>query len=182
SEQTESCYTFLGPVARSWFRFIDCAQVLELPLRERLDLIWLPTAQYQRPEVVAKLREFVARGGTLVCTDPLAFSNDTLGNDTAASRQELFGVTVGEPTEQTQLRPVSGAPEGELTLPGVAYALAPSPGVTVLATYEDGSPAVTDHRMGEGASDPLRQQPNGLQRGRGQGLAGVLCRLCRGGP
>jgi hypothetical protein len=151
SEQTESCYTFLGPIARSWFRFIDCAQVRQwTDLRKRFDLIWLPTARYQTPEVVARLRAFVEQGGTLVCADPQAFGNDTLGNDTSAAREALFGVKVGEKVERKQLCPKAAALGKPLALPGEAYALQPAAGVEVLAAYEDGSPALTSRRLGQG--------------------------------
>jgi len=161
SEQTESCYTFLGPIARSWFQFIDCAQVRSwTDLRRRFDLIWLPTARYQSPEVVARLRAFVEQGGTLVCADPQAFGNDTLGNDTSAAREALFGVKVGEMVERKQLRPVAAALGKSLPLSSETYALAPLPGTEVLAAYEDGSPALTSCRRGRGrallfGSNPL---------------------------
>lgn len=152
SEQTESCYTFMGPVARSWFRFIDCAQVLKLDLAERFDVIWVPVATFQRPAVVARLREFVEQGGTLVCADPQAFSTDTLGNDTSEARREMFGVRVGEAVDARELRRAKREPGEKLLLPGEAYAMALDAEVHVLATYEDGSPALTRRSLGGGTA------------------------------
>ena len=153
-EQTESCYTMLGPVARSWFRFIDCTQVIAWPsLRERFDIIYLPTARYQRAEVVEKLMAFVREGGTLVCADPHAFETDIHGADTSGKREGLFGVKTGD----TQAAPVTITTSqrnlgGELTVVGDAYSLqAPGP-VPVLATYADGSPAIVANKYGEGTA------------------------------
>ncbi|MCE5236901.1 beta-galactosidase trimerization domain-containing protein [bacterium] len=149
----EACYTLLGPVARSWFKFIDCAQVLKLPsLHERFDTIVLPVATYQRPEIVAKLRDFVMQGGTLICGDRTAFQTDVLGNDTAAVRAEIFGVTDG---------PVHTVNTLTLTVkelgPPLAFShdvrqLQPNPGsrVTALATFHNGDPAIACNALGKG--------------------------------
>lgn len=153
-EQTESCYTMLGPVARSWFQFIDCAQVIEWPsLRVRFDIIYLPTGRYQRPEIVEKLTAFVREGGTLVCGDPHAFETDTCGADTSGRREELFGVRTGRilaapMTITTSQRDLGG----ELTVIGEAYSLATSAPLPVLATYADGNPAIVSNKYGEGTA------------------------------
>jgi len=151
----------LGPVAGSWFGFLDCAQLLSgPPLNERFDLIYLPMAQYQRPEVVARLREFVETGGTLICADPLAFETDLLGNDTRHEREAIFGVVTGEELEAKKLIPEAPLTRRELILSGPAHALGPGPNATPLARYEDGSTAITSHRLGKGravlfGSNPL---------------------------
>ena len=151
SDYIEACYTMLGPVARSWFKFIDCAQILKWPsLNQRFDIIYLPGAKYQRPEIVARLRRFVEAGGTLVCSDPEAFHTDLLGNDTVASRTNLFGVRVGEKLAVKKLVPTDPALGKALALKGEAYKLIPKVQVKVLATYEDGSPAITANPLGQG--------------------------------
>ncbi len=151
ADQIEACYTMLGPVARSWFKFIDCAQVLNWPsLKQRFDTLYLPCARYQRPEIVAKLRAFVEEGGTLVCGDPQAFTTDILGNDTAACREELFGVKVEATTGVRWLTPTSPDIGAGLPLTGDTYCLVPGPGVAVLGAYEDGSAAITAKARGKG--------------------------------
>lgn len=150
---TEACYTFLGPIAGSWFRFIDPEQIIEWPsLRERFDLIYLPTARYQRPEVVAKLREFVVAGGTLICGDPTAFETDTIGTDTTAARTELFGVQVGEGLNVARLLVSLNGRDFDLAAPPGVRALTPVADVEVLGRFEDGSPAITRHALGAGAA------------------------------
>ncbi|MBC8443228.1 beta-galactosidase trimerization domain-containing protein, partial [PVC group bacterium] len=152
SRRTEACYLALGPVARSWFTFVDCAQLLVAKnLRERFDTIHLPAARYQRPEIVVALRQFVQHGGTLVCGDASAFQTDTLGNDTASSRSGLFGVQVGDALPARRLAPKIDELGGPLPLKSRALELIPqAPAVKVLATYEDGCAAVTLNSLGEG--------------------------------
>ena len=168
SRRTEACYMALGPVPRSWFTFVDCAQLLVAKdLRGRFDTIYLPAARYQRPEVVDVLRRFVRQGGTLVCGDASAFQTDTLGNDTASSRAELFGVDVGSALAARKLVPKIGRLGGVLPLKSRALKLIPrTRAVEVLATYDDGSAAVTSNPFGKGrailfGSNPFREDAIG---------------------
>lgn len=151
-ETIEACYTMLGPVARAWFKFFDCPQVVKWPsLRDRFDVIYLPLAKYQRVAVATKLRAFAAEGGSLVCGDPHGFETDVLGNDMRALRKTIFGVDVGELLAVKQLLPKDARWGEALTLRGkAAYRLNPGTGVEVLATYEDGSAAITAKRNGVG--------------------------------
>lgn len=149
---TEACYTFVGPLARSWFRFIDAPQVLNLPsLREAFDVIYLPTAVYQQPEIVSRLREFVEAGGTLICGDPTAFSTDTVGNDTSASRTALFGVEVGARIGPGPMTVTAGGREHVLSRYAPAHRLEVLGDATdVIGRFDTGDPAITSHRLGEG--------------------------------
>ena len=151
--RTEACYTFLGPIARSWFRFVDCGQILDGPaLRDAFDVLYLPTAQYQQPEVATRVMQFVRDGGTLVCGDPMAFQTDTIGNDTSARRAELFGVEVGEGVKSKVVWPNVYGIARELPVSGSAFELGvkDSSRVTVLADFDTGSPAITSHAYGKG--------------------------------
>lgn len=148
---TEAAYTFLGPVARAWFRFIDDSKVLSSPsLNQQFDTIYLPIATYQRSEIVARLRDFVRNGGTLVCGDAKAFETDTLGNDTTAQRQQIFGVTTGETITPKVLSARLNKKVYSLSVPTSAINLKPDKDTQVLATFEDGSPAITSHQLGKG--------------------------------
>lgn len=150
---TEACYTFLGPIAGSWFQFIDPAQVLTWPsLRDRFDVLYVPTARYQRPEVVDKLKGFVRAGGTLICGDPQAFGTDTIGNDTTASRTELFGVEVADKLQVKTMTVAVDDHRYTLEVPTTAFSLKPKDGTQVLGRFEDSSPAITRHTFGQGAA------------------------------
>lgn len=153
---TEACYTFLGPIARSWFEFIDCGIVLDSPtLIDRFDVIWVPTAAVQQPAIVEKLRQFVDEGGVLICGDAGAFSTDTIGNDTSATRTELFGVDVKGKLAADTMTFLGGELEGTtLRVHGSARVLEPvaEAEVKVLARFDDGSVALTARECGRGAA------------------------------
>lgn len=148
---TEACYTFIGPIARSWFKFIDCPQVLEKDLNAEFDTIWLPTARYQQPEIVAKLRQFVENGGTLICGDPNAFATDTIGNDTTASREEIFGAKTGDSITIKEIAlALPGMEARTLPMAGKARKLTILDGAEAVASFDDGSPAIVMNRLGKG--------------------------------
>ncbi len=161
----EACYTLLGPVARSWFKFIDCAQVMALPsLKQRFDVVYVPSAPFLRTAIVAKLKDFVAEGGTLVCGDRTAFRNDDVGNDTAASRVEIFGVTDGPVHTVNTLTPALKELGEPITFSSDVPLLQPTPQskLTVLATFHNGDPAITSHALGQGRAILFARNPFGF--------------------
>ena len=148
---TQACYTFLGPVATSWFRFIDSGQIAKWPtLRDRFDIIYLPAARYLRPVITARLHQFVKAGGTLICSDPEAFQTDLWGNDTSHWRTAIFGVTVKPASRPLHIRPSPPAPADSLPVHGPTFRFTPQKPVEVLATFDDGTPAITSHKLGIG--------------------------------
>jgi len=150
-DSTEACYTFVGPVAGAWFQFIDDAKVLSSPsLNNRYDVIYVPAATYQRPEIVAKLRAFVEAGGILICGDATAFSTDTLGNNISRQRQEIFGVQTGDSFRPKVLSVTLSGKKFSLGVPNPSTQLKALPGTQVWGTFEDGSPALTAHPLGKG--------------------------------
>ena len=148
---TQACYTFLGPVATTWFRFIDSGQIAKWPtLRDQFDIIYLPAARYLRPEITAKLHAFVKSGGTLICSDPEAFQTDLWGNDTSHWRTATFGVTVEASSPARHIQPTAAAKIQSLPIHGPAFRLTPQKPVEILATFDDGTPAITSHKLGTG--------------------------------
>ena len=144
--EAECCYTFVGPVARSWFTFIDDNQIERGKDLSAYKAIYLPLAKYQRKSVVETLARYVRNGGVLICGDPEVFSFDRDGSSLAALREDLFGVKPGEPIKQTAV-----VVDGK-TLPtrDVGYAVAASPDVEVLGRFSDGKPAILSRKVGKG--------------------------------
>ncbi|MHB8996445.1 MAG: sugar-binding protein [Armatimonadota bacterium] len=160
SSATEACYTFLGPVARSWFKFIDCHQVITWPsLRERFSVIYVPVARYQRPAVVEKLTQFVREGGTLICGDADAFETDHLGNDTTAARKTLFGVTLGEVRTVNKLIPVNASLPEVAVKSDVRQLVPVANTVKILAKWDEGSVAVSSNQLGKGRAILFARNP-----------------------
>jgi hypothetical protein len=150
-DSTEAAYTFVGPVAGTWFKFIDDSKVLSSPsLNDQFNVIYVPSATYQRSEIVAKLRAFVEAGGILICGDATAFSTDTLGNDTSRQRQDIFGVQTGNNFRPKVLSVTLDGKKFSLAVQNPSTQLKALPGTQVLGTFEDGSPALTAHSLGKG--------------------------------
>jgi hypothetical protein len=132
---------------------------------------------------VERILAFVEGGGVLICADPEAFSFDLDGTDLSELREELCGVRVQGPTEQTafQMAPdfAALAPEGiperfplyrRCLSDGTRVSTArlievTSPAAMVLGVYPDGSPAGVLNPCGRGqviyfAANPF--QPEAL--------------------
>ena len=167
-------YTVLGPILRSWFHFVSDRQI-ERGIRNLNDykVLYVPFAEYERAAVVEKIAAYVRNGGTVVCTDPQAFTWDISGERHAGIVQDLYGKKRGEKrpagTRITVTDPKALALDVPLTFdvssPGVPAYMTDR--VAVLAEFEDGSPAIAQHPYGKGkfilfASDPFERPKNAL--------------------
>ena len=98
-DQTRMGATFamLGPRAKAWFTFTDDFQIeRDIAKWDEFKVVVLPDAKYADPSLCDAALRFVRRGGTLVVTDPEAFSFLLDGSDPAAFRKELFGAVRSE--------------------------------------------------------------------------------------
>lgn len=90
--EPQYAYTFLGPVARSWFKFVNDNMVED----GRADLgrcraVFVPVAKYERRAVVEKLVKYVEAGGTLILGSPECFSLAPDGSSLDDLRHKLIG-------------------------------------------------------------------------------------------
>jgi hypothetical protein len=146
TNEAECCYTFVGPVARSWFAFIDDNQIERGKDLSAFKAIYVPLAKYQRRSVVEALEKYVRDGGVVVCGDPEAFSFDRDGSSLAALRENLCGVALGERTKQKSI-----VADGK-TLPVFdnAYTVTALPQTEILGRFANGKPALLSHAIGKG--------------------------------
>jgi hypothetical protein len=163
TDEIEVAYTFTGPVAGSWFKFIDDYQIERGTVNlADFKVVYIPYAFYQRESVVAKLAEYVKNGGVIVCGDPEVFSQDPVGNDLGDWRKKLFGVeTAGPLTARNILYKQTKLPI--FTNP---FLVKPVADATVLAKFDNGEPAIVSHDYGKGrtiyfAVNPFRIQALG---------------------
>lgn len=154
-------YCLLGPISGSWFSFIDDRQI-ERGIKNLSDykMLYVPFAKYERYSVVKKISEYVKEGGILILADPEGFTYDINGEKLDSTREDLMGLKVGE-------KNLGGI---VTTKKGLSFIL-PEEGkkVTIvnaipLATFSDGSPAITLNKYGKGkvicfASNPFAQSP-----------------------
>jgi len=145
SSEIEYAYTLLGPNPESWFKFIDDNQ-----LERQLDIssykaVYVPFAKYERESAIQRLEQYAVDGGTLIAADPEAFSYNTWGDSMAGYRSSIFGVTLNG-TQSVSTINYQG-----LSMPvyGTAYNINTS-GCTVLATFNNGTPAIVSRPYGSG--------------------------------
>ncbi len=146
TSEIEYAYTLLGPNAKSWFKFIDDNQIERQSLNiADFNAIYIPYAKYERESTIQQLQQYVANGGTLISTDPEIFSYNAWGGSMAGYRSAIFGVTLNG-TQSVSTINYQG-----LTMPvyGTAYKINTS-GCTVLATFNNGTPAIVSHPYGSG--------------------------------
>ena len=151
-------YTALGPLLRSWFHFVSDRQI-ERGIRDLKEykVLYVPYAEYEDRAVMERIADYVVSGGTVVCTDPEAFTWDVSGENISAEWDRISGVkragtvegdltmTTSEPNPLPLAHPVT------LTLAGPRRQLVPdSDSVEIVAAFADGAPAVTLGKHGAG--------------------------------
>jgi hypothetical protein len=147
TDEVEVAYTFVGPVAGSWFKFIDDYQIDRGTVNlADFKVIYIPFATFQQESVIAKLAEYVEKGGIVVCGDPEAFSHDALGNDMSSWRKKLFGVELGGTITPGSI----SYQNAKLPVYSRAYGVKPLANTTVLASFASGNPAIVGHTFGKG--------------------------------
>ena len=160
--QYEGAFTFLGPGARAWFRFVSDWQIADgkCDLKE-YKALFLPFEKYQEPEVSEVVAQYAEGGGNVVCGDPEVFQYHLDGTATPQFRRRMFGVTLGEQRESPpEVTLVSHAlwpqvAEGQkvpVDPVSSAFDFTPDPGVIVLGRYPDGKPAIALKEHGPGRS------------------------------
>ena len=138
-------YTILGPKAGIWFRFENVTSAAAGGL-DRYRMVFVVDAPYEREESLSILKEYAERGGTLVLFDPKAFERDNL-TDLRSGLEKFYGVTVGEKASRPKAL-LSG--RKKYLFPAAPYTVKPLPGTSVLARFDDGTPAITSRAHGKG--------------------------------
>jgi len=130
-----------------------------------LKALYLPKAAYQDEDTFERMKGFVEKGGALVCTDPTVFSHDIDGTETSDRRQALFGLSLEGSGQTRQARVHIVTPgyfgvfkkgdtldvtTGAIRKPFTIHRTEPENGVTVLARFEDHSPAIITKPVGKG--------------------------------
>ncbi|MGC9318927.1 MAG: sugar-binding protein, partial [Armatimonadota bacterium] len=166
NDQYRWMFNLLGPYAGGWFTVISDNQIA----RGEIDLsgfsvIYVPKAEYQRREIVEALATWVEAGGTLVVTEPAAFTWHLDGSRMDDLRGRLLP-GMSEPVDRESVSPVPAGDSAPVFGQGAALELAEDD--RALLTYDDGSVAAAIRPVGEGevyafGFDPMHQ--NALQSG-----------------
>lgn len=165
-----TAYGLLGELAGGAFSFDADTRLAAEPGRlAAARTLWLPRADTLDGPFADQVAAWVRGGGTLVVTDPEAFTRTGTGASLAGVRDALIGAPLGPPrpgrmllVEPAALAP--GSPDDLLSVPidaPVARAFAGVPaGASVVARFIDGAPAAIVRQVGAGrvlafASDPM---------------------------
>lgn len=166
-------YALLGELSKGAFSFDADTRLLAEPARlAAAHTVWLPRADTLDRAFAERLRAWVRAGGTLVVTDPDAFTRAPDGSSLGAVRTALVGAPLGRVREggmllvdESSLAP--GLPADVLAVPidsptRRAFAAIPA-GARVIARFADDAPAVISRSVGRGrviafASDLMAPQ------------------------
>jgi hypothetical protein len=154
-----TAYSLLGELGRSAFVFDSDTRLLREPGRlAAARTVWLPRAETLDRPFAQALRNWVEAGGTLVVTDPRAFTRAPDGSSLADVRQALIGADVAAAAGAALTVPAGAVGAG---LPAVGLALPVPAGrmgvftsvpvdADVVATAPDTSPAAIRRTVGAG--------------------------------
>lgn len=125
---------------------------LRAGLAGRYRTILLPAAVALAPELIELLRGFVEAGGRVVLDAPGGWFDDygrVLSSDDGSPLEQLFGCRIGDYQYSRPGNVVWSI--GGRALDGCTMDLQPTR-CEVVASFDDGKPAVTEHRLGRGAA------------------------------
>jgi Beta-galactosidase len=163
-------YSLLGELSGGAFSFDADTRLAAEPARlAAARTLWLPRADTLEAPFAEQLAAWVRGGGTLVVTDPDAFTRTPSGAPLAAVRDALIGAPLGPPRPGRILEVDAnalgaGLPDDLLSVPidapqARAFGAVPA-GATVVARFIDGAPAALLRQVGAGrvlafAADPM---------------------------
>ena len=149
-----SLFTMMGPRTRAWFKYVSDIQLEDRDVDlGKYNVLFVPSAKYESEEVRAQIRAYVENGGTLVILDPEAFTWGVDGTDRRDFTAALTGATLAGPTAALAITSskLGRSPHNlKLASRSNRWALQPQTTTEVLATYDNGKPAVTRKSGGKG--------------------------------
>lgn len=159
-DELYAAYALLGELGGGAFSFEADARIERSP--ERLAAartLWLPRADILERGFAERVRDWVRGGGTLIVTDPEAFSIAPDGSPLTDVRDALIGAPLAGPrrSQIVELGPdaiAPGVPADDLAVPVLgrtthAFASVPAD-ARVVARFVDGQPAAMLRPVGQG--------------------------------
>lgn len=159
-DELYATYALLGELGKGAFNFEADTRIGREP--ERLGqarTLWLPRAEILERPVAEQIANWVRGGGTLIVTDPNAFSYEPNGEELADVRSALVGASLTERTDSNLIQVDAdaigeGVPDDDMFVPVLGrdrYAFASVPaGASVVARFIDGRPAAVLRQVGQG--------------------------------
>ncbi|MEQ8834223.1 MAG: hypothetical protein RIB67_07230 [Miltoncostaeaceae bacterium] len=159
-DELYTTHSLLGELGHGAFRFAPDTRIARSPDGlAGVRTLWLPRAETLDRVVADRILAWVRSGGTLVLTDPEAFTRTPGGASLADVRSALVGAPIAGARAGTVMEVAPGAlgagsPDDVLTLPvdgprPRAFGAVPE-GAGVVARYIDGSPGALLRTVGAG--------------------------------
>ncbi|MPM44743.1 hypothetical protein SDC9_91424 [bioreactor metagenome] len=148
--RTMTIHSLLELQPKVFFRYFNEGSLArKLVDLSRFKVIFAPDAKYVDRPALAALETYVKNGGTLIVTDPQAFSFTPAAEDLREVRRTLLGIADAKEADAN----VTAFHYADLTLPvGNAgrFVLTPTAGARTAGRYNDGSSAVVEYPLGRG--------------------------------
>ncbi len=148
-DATIALHSLLENTSGCWFKYFSEGSIhLGQVDFSKYKAVFVPYSKYLEAEAMAALESYVQNGGRLVVMDPEAFMFTPVGESLAARRTALTGIV-----ESKQGRNAKSATIGDSIVPllgSKTWNFAVADGVTVLGKFDDGRPALIQHRFGKG--------------------------------
>lgn len=157
SNEPEWAYTFFGPVARTWFKFVNDNMIAERKVDlSKFKVVTVPAAKYERRSVAEALVKYVKVGGTLIVGEPDSFVSDINGDSLADIKGKLIGSSAVAGKDQASMKfsakcSLPRLRNRTLAITGIVSRLTPGANSEVMARFSDGSAAVLRNRVGKGS-------------------------------
>lgn len=165
TNEPEWAYTFFGPVAQTWFKFINDNMIEDGKVDfAKYKAVILPIAKYERANVADSLVKYAENGGTILLGDADSFQTDLEGNALTTAHEKLIGGTFGLAGMQKTMTfsstcSLPSLRNRTLSVFAPIYAGQIPAGSEIMATFADGSPAVYRKPVGTGSAIVFLSSP-----------------------
>ena len=146
----EMLFNYVGPGARSWFKFITDIQLADGKCKlGDWPVVLIASADIQRQDIAVKFQEYVRNGGVLICFDPQVFSYGADGADTSRIREDIFGVKISKCSGGLTAIDLKNSSlfknikMAKLPVHEVNFTLEPLTGTRTLGVYNNGLAAIS---------------------------------------
>lgn len=175
ADEVYTAYALLGEKIGSWFDFISDRQIERgIKSLDKYKVLYIPYGEYQRSSIIDRIEEYVKKGGVVIAGDPLIFSRDINGEDISRYREQIFGVSLKEQSEEKEIkitdtsgysgikkdmvlpvfkRQIFEIKQEQLKLEKVDNAyniIVTDKKARIMAAYPDGEPAIVERNYGKG--------------------------------
>ena len=142
-------HSLLENTSGCWFKYFSEGSInLGQADLSKYKAVFVPYSKYLEEQALTALEEYARAGGVLVVMDPEAFLFTPVGESLLARRAALTGIVE---SKQGRTAAAAGIGDSSVSLLGAkTWDVTLADGVSVLGRFDDGRPALVQHRFGKG--------------------------------